>query len=80
MIISRILFLCTYYMTMNFDDLIKKNSLGENINYVRRPRSMPVLPSLAHVILTCSANHKACKAVSERVQKDLVAGRSKGIS
>jgi hypothetical protein len=58
---------------MNFDDLIKKNSLGENINYVRR--SIPVFPSLAYVILTCSAYHKACKTVFERVQKDLFAGR-----
>ncbi|KAN0071534.1 Guanine nucleotide exchange factor [Elaphomyces granulatus] len=33
MIISRILFLCTYDTTMNFDGLIKKNNLGENINY-----------------------------------------------
>ncbi|KAL1989183.1 hypothetical protein VTN96DRAFT_3730 [Rasamsonia emersonii] len=33
MIVSRILFLCTYDTTMDFDKLIKQHSLGDNVNY-----------------------------------------------
>ncbi|OXV09421.1 hypothetical protein Egran_02815 [Elaphomyces granulatus] len=59
MVISRILFLCTYYTTMNFDDLIKKNSLGENINYqiIRHAKQFPkgckkTLPQADELALT----------------------------
>lgn len=34
MVISRILFLSTYDTTMDFDNLIRHHSLGENVNYV----------------------------------------------
>lgn len=34
MVASRILFFATYDTTMNYDDLINKHSLGDNINYV----------------------------------------------
>ncbi|KAL1964594.1 hypothetical protein VTN77DRAFT_6768 [Rasamsonia byssochlamydoides] len=33
MIVSRILFLSTYDTTMDFDNLIKQHSLGDNVNY-----------------------------------------------
>jgi hypothetical protein len=34
MVISRILFLSTYDTNMDFDALINKHSLGDNVNYV----------------------------------------------
>ncbi|KAB8078360.1 guanine nucleotide exchange factor [Aspergillus leporis] len=33
MVISRILFLSTYDTTMDFDDLVNKHALGDNVNY-----------------------------------------------
>jgi hypothetical protein len=35
MVISRILFLSTYDTTMDFDDLVNKHALGDNVNYVK---------------------------------------------
>lgn len=35
MVTSRILFLSTYDSNMDFEVLIKKHSLGDNVNYVR---------------------------------------------
>jgi hypothetical protein len=35
MVTSRILFLSTYDSNMDFDILISKHSLGDNVNYVR---------------------------------------------
>lgn len=34
MVISRILFICTYDTTMDYEQLIKNHSLGDNVNYV----------------------------------------------
>lgn len=34
MVISRILFLSTYDTTLDYEELIKSHSLGDNINYV----------------------------------------------
>ncbi|BCS12800.1 synembryn [Aspergillus luchuensis IFO 4308] len=43
MVISRILFLSTYDTTMDFDNLIRHHSLGENVNYqiVRHAKQFP---------------------------------------
>lgn len=48
MIVSRILFLCTYDTTMDFDKLIKQHSLGDNVNYVRSLRNYRIYPLLTH--------------------------------
>ena len=37
MIASRLLFLSTYDTNLNFEDLIKNHSLGDNVNYVSIP-------------------------------------------
>lgn len=34
MVASRILFLSTYNTSLDFEGLIKNNSLGDNVNYV----------------------------------------------
>ena len=39
MVLSRILFLSTYDTTLDFEKLIEKHSLGNNVNYVSRVRS-----------------------------------------
>ncbi|KAE8147970.1 guanine nucleotide exchange factor [Aspergillus avenaceus] len=43
MIISRILFLSTYDTTMDFDELVNKHALGDNVNYqiVRHAKQFP---------------------------------------
>lgn len=48
MIISRILFLCTYDTTMDFDKLIKQHSMGDNVNYVRSLGDYHAYPLLTH--------------------------------
>ena len=40
MVISRILFLSTYDTTMDFDNLVNKHGLGDNVNYVMVTCSM----------------------------------------
>ncbi|KAM0115513.1 hypothetical protein ACP6JC_007908 [Aspergillus fumigatus] len=43
MVISRILFICTYDTTMDYEQLIKNHSLGDNVNYqiIRHAKQFP---------------------------------------
>lgn len=59
MVTSRILFLSTYDSNMDFEVLIKKHSLGDNVNYVRVAPIAVLVP-----VLTRTATISAREAIS----------------
>lgn len=69
MITSRLLFLSTYGTNMNFEDLIKNHSLGDNVNYVR----FSILVWIVIVMLTSAATEPAFKAVSQIRKTTIIA-------
>lgn len=72
MVISRILFISTYDTTMDYEQLIKNHSLGDNVNYVS-PLTLCLMQ-----LLTSIANNPACKAISQVWQKAVGADRRTG--